>query len=70
MTSRVARAASACLFMVSAHVELKSGVTFSCYLMPWECLDRARQFTEMGAKAFSLHASGSDCLYWTRRAQQ
>lgn len=58
--------AGLCLGMVSVHVRLPKGVTFHCYLMPWECMTRARAFLEIGAIGFSMHASGASHFAWER----
>ena len=62
--------ASLCLGMVSVHVTLPKGVQFQCYVMPWECLTRARQFLEIGAVRLSMHGTGflsePSFFYWAR----
>src|SRR4051812_8108087 len=61
--------AGLCLGMVSVHVRLPKGVTFHCYLMPWECMTRARAFLEIGAIGFSMHASGATHFAWERERE-
>jgi hypothetical protein len=61
--------ASACLVMVSCHVAFKDGGKVHCYLLPWECFERARAFTEIGAVGIALYGASTGVgANWTRPA--
>jgi hypothetical protein len=51
--------ASACLVMVLCYVAFKDGGKVHCYLLPWECFERARDFTEIGAVGIALYSAST-----------
>lgn len=53
------------LGMVTIRVRFENGTGFHAYLMPWECLDKARMFEEMGAKSMALFPGNSGPCYFT-----
>jgi hypothetical protein len=65
---RQADVATCCLMMVSCHVRFKNTtLRVHCYLMPWECLDRARAFMEIpGVQSIGLYGTGNVYFDWTR----